>query len=144
LPGTLVYRALRSRVHSLVDDLAFGTAVGFVLEIAAWSAYSALGQQRLLWTWPLLVVAVFALTPRLRRHWWVRGYQPAPLGWSWCVAAMVVWLLGYLDSTFLSAYAPTPRAGGSWYLIDLPYMLSLAGEAKHHFPLYNPQAALEP
>src|SRR6185369_3423820 len=49
LPGTLVYRALRSRVHSLVDDLAFGTAVGFVLEIAAWSAYSVLGLQRLLW-----------------------------------------------------------------------------------------------
>ena len=35
--------------------------------------------------WPLLVLVPFAATPRLRRHWWVTGYERAPLGWSWSV-----------------------------------------------------------
>jgi len=36
VPGTLVYRALRGPVHTLVEDIAMGAAVGLVLELAAW------------------------------------------------------------------------------------------------------------
>ncbi|HEV7707825.1 MAG TPA: hypothetical protein VGP16_06490, partial [Asanoa sp.] len=102
LPGTLVYRALRRTPHSLVDDLAMGTAVGLVLELPAWTLVSVLDIRGVLWAWPLVVVALFAAVPRLRRHFLVHtGYTPAPLGFSWAVGGAVAFFTTYLSSTFL-------------------------------------------
>ena len=39
---------------------------------------------------------------------------------------------------------PLPKGSGSWYHIDLVYMLSIVGEAKHHFPMQAPGVAGEP
>ena len=144
LPGTLVYRALRGRPHTLVEDVAMGAAVGLVLELPAWAVFAALDLGGWLWLWPLTVVGVFAGVPRLRRHWLVRGYTRAPIGWSWSVAGAVAFFTTYLSYTFLERNPILPDSEGTRQYLDLAYQLSLAGEAKHQFPIHLPQVAAEP
>jgi hypothetical protein len=143
LPGTLVYRALRGRPRTLVEDLAVGAATGFALELAAWAAYSGAGLAGWLWSWPLLVAVPFAAVPALRRHWWPRGYQPVPAGWAWAVAAVAAAAVGYLTLAYL-AMTPITPTGPHPYYQDLLYHLSFAAEAQQHFPLQAPQLAGEP
>ncbi|WP_457028902.1 hypothetical protein [Kitasatospora sp. P5_F3] len=144
LPGTLVFRVLRRRPYTLVEDLAFGAVTGLVLELAAWAVFMAAGVQSAVMAWPLLVVVPFAAVPRLRRHWRPRGYRATSLGWSWSVAATVGVGSTYLYAVFLRKYEVLPVEGYAKQYVDLPYLLSLAGNAKHNFPLTFPQAAGEP
>ncbi|WP_344127161.1 hypothetical protein [Luedemannella flava] len=145
LPGTLVYRALRRTPHTLVEDLAMGAAVGLTLEIAAWAVFSALDLRAYLWTWPAAIVVVFLAVPALRRrHWWVRGYQPVPVGFSWAVGAAAVGFTAYLSQVFLFRNPVIPTSESTQQYIDLAYQLSLAGEAKNHLPIHLPQVAGEP
>jgi hypothetical protein len=144
LPGTLVYRAVRPTPHSLVDDLAMGVAVGLVLEIAGWALFVGLGAPGLLWMWPLAVVVPFAAVPRLRRHWWVRGYTPVPVGWAWIVAGTAMFFVGYLGMAFLDVNPILPAGETDRQYLDLSYQLSLAGEAAHRFPPDLPQVSGEP
>ncbi|MDG4832473.1 hypothetical protein O7627_24650 [Solwaraspora sp. WMMD1047] len=144
LPGTLVYRALRRQPHTLVEDLAMGAAVGLVLELPAWAVFAALDRPGWLWLWPLAIVAVFAAVPGLRRHWRVTGYRPVPVGWSWTVAGSVAFFTTYLSYTFLERNPVLPAGEDTRQYLDLAYQLSLAGEAKHQFPIHLPQVADEP
>ncbi|AVT39564.1 hypothetical protein [Plantactinospora sp. BB1] len=144
LPGTLVYRALRRRPHTLVEDVAMGAAVGLVLELPAWALYAWLGLAGWLWTWPAAIVALFLAVPRLRRHWLVRDYRPTPVGWSWSVTGAVAFFTTYLSSTFLERNPILPTSENTHQYLDLAYQLSLAGEAKHQFPIHLPQVAAEP
>jgi hypothetical protein len=139
LPGTLVYRAVRKTPHSVVDDLAFGTATGVILELAAYALFSGLGLRPLLGLWPLLVVIPWVAVPALRRHWRPRYVTRTPLAWSWTVAAIAVFVLGYLTFAYLVPNIPVPTGGDRLYFHDQLYLLSLVGEAKHHFPLETPQ-----
>jgi hypothetical protein len=144
LPGTLVFRALRRRPHTLVEDLAIGTVVGLVLELAAWAAFSAAGAQPWLRLWPPLVVLPFAVLPRLRRHWRVRGYTPVPAGWAWTVTLVIVGFTAYLTESFLRRNPVLPVGESQAQYIDLAFQLSLAGAATHQVPLEVPQVAGEP
>ena len=144
LPGVLVYRALRRTPHSLVDDLAMGSALGLTMEIAAVALTGALGVRPLLLGWPLLVVVTFAAVPRLRRHWRTpSGYHRPPLSWAWTVAALVVFLVGYLTVVFLRTNPPVPTGRPGLYLIDALFSVSLAGEVTHQFPPMSPSVAGE-
>ncbi len=144
LPGTLVYRALRGRPRTLVDDLAMGAAVGLVLELAGWALFSVLDLRPYVWLWPLLVVLPFVAVPGLRRHWRVRGYVRAPLAWSWAVAGVVCFFTAYLAAVFLDRNPIIPPSDATRQYLDLSYQLSLAGEASHAFPPGLPQVAGEP
>ncbi|MEE6262258.1 hypothetical protein [Plantactinospora sonchi] len=145
LPGTLVYRALRRRPHTLVEDVAMGAAVGLVLELPAWAVFAAFGVGGWLWLWPAVLVGLFLGVPGLRRHWVVRDYPTrAPIGWSWSVAGAVMFFTTYLSVTFLQRNPVLPTSEGTRQYLDLAYQLSLAGEAKHQFPLHVPQVAAEP
>ena len=144
LPGTLVYRLLRGRPHTLVEDVAMGAAVGLVLELPAWAVFAALGIQGWLWLWPLAVVVPFLAVPKLRGLWVVRDYRPTPIGWSWSVVGVVAFFTTYLSVVFLRRNPVLPTGEGTMQYLDLPYQLSLAGEAKHQFPIHLPQVAEEP
>ncbi|MBB5869217.1 hypothetical protein F4553_002596 [Allocatelliglobosispora scoriae] len=139
LPGTLVYRSLRRTPHTFVEDVAMGIAVGLCLEIPAWLAFSLLDLRGWTALWPLAVLVPFALVPRLRRHWRVTGYAPTPLGWSWSIAGVVVFFMAYLSVVFLERNPVLPEGELTRQYLDLAYQLSLAGEAKHHFPIEVPQ-----
>ncbi|WP_031145395.1 hypothetical protein [Streptomyces erythrochromogenes] len=144
LPGTLVFRALRRRPHSLIEDLAFGAVTGLVLELAAWAVLVRTGAQPFAVLWPLAVVIPFAAVPRLRRHWRPRGNTPYSLGWSWSVSGTVMLTGAYFHQTFLSLYPVLPDKEDSRLFGDMPYMLSLAANAKQNVPLTLPQVAGEP
>src|SRR5205814_137037 len=68
----------------------------------------------------------------------------APLAWSWAVAATALWLLGYLTQAYLKWNPPYPKGKPNLYFIDQLFLLSVTGEAKHHFPPQLPQVAGEP
>lgn len=144
LPGTLVFRALRRRPHTLVEELAMGAAVGLVLELAAWAGFTALGAEKWLWLWPLAVVLPFVGLPVLRRHWWVRGHTPVPIGWAWTVATVIVGFTLYLAESFLKTNPVLPTDEGQAQYMDLAFQLSIAGAATHQVPLDVPQVAGEP
>src|SRR5262245_6476691 len=59
LPGTLLYRALRRRPHTFVEDVAMGAAVGLTLELAAWAILSLLDRRAWVGLWPLAVIGPF-------------------------------------------------------------------------------------
>ncbi|WP_433312731.1 hypothetical protein [Micromonospora chersina] len=144
LPGTLVFRALRRRPHTLVEDLAMGAAVGLVLELVAWAGFTALGVPGWLRLWPLAVVAPFAAVPRLRRHWLVRHPTAVPAGWAWSLAGVVVGFTLYLYGSFLAVNPVLPTDEGQAQYIDLAFQLSIAGAATHQVPPEVPQVAGEP
>ncbi|MFD9480920.1 MULTISPECIES: hypothetical protein [Streptomyces] len=144
LPGTLVFRSLRRRPHTLVEDLAFGAVTGLVLELAAWAVFMALGLGSAAILWPLAVVIPFAAVPGLRQHWRVRGYTRVPLGWSWAVSGTVALTTGYLYKTYLARNPILPTGDGTRQFLDIPYQMSLAGSAKHNFPPTLPQVSGEP
>ena len=147
VPGTLVYRSLRRTARSLVEDLAMGAAVGLTLEIGGWALFSTLDLRGVIWLWPLLVLIPYAAVPRLRRHWWVRPDQyegAAALGWSWTISGVVCFWTAYLAMVFLDRNPIVPTSNGTLQYLDLAYQLSLAGEAKHHFPVDLPQVAGDP
>jgi hypothetical protein len=143
VPGTLVYRALRGPAHTLVEDIAMGTAVGLGLELAAWVIVSTLDIRSFAFLWPVAVVVLFLL-PGLRKHFWVRPAQRTPLAWSWALCAIVVGWTAYLAAVFLDRNPILPAGEGTKQYLDLAYQLSLAGEARHHIPLHVPQVAGEP
>jgi hypothetical protein len=144
LPGTLVYRALRRRPHTLVEDLALGAALGLALEVAAWALCSALDVRAWAWLWPALVAVPFAAVPRLRRHWLVRDHVAVPVGWSWAVAGVVCFFTLYLAMVFIDRNPILPTSDSTRQYLDLAYQLSLAGEAKRNIPPDLPQVAGEP
>ncbi|MEV0532237.1 hypothetical protein [Kitasatospora sp. NPDC050463] len=144
LPGTLVFRALRRRPHTLVEDLVLGAATGLVLELGAWALFVSGGLQDLAIAWPLLVVVPFAAVPALRRHWRPTGYRRQSEGWSWATAGTVALTSVYYYEVFLSRFPILPQDETTRQYGDLPYLLSLAGNAKYNVPLTLPQAAGEP
>jgi hypothetical protein len=144
LPGTLIYRSLRRNPFTLVEDLAMGAAVGLALELAAWALFSVLDLRGWVFLWPLLVAIPYAAVPALRRHWVVRGYRTVPLGWSWTIAGVICFFTLYLAVVFLDRNPILPTSDGTLQYLDLPYQLSLAGEATHRFPVELPQVAGDP
>ncbi len=143
LPGTLVYRALRRKPHSLVDDLAMGAALGLILEIIALTAMSLTGLRAFLPFWPVLIILLCLGVPAARRRVLATGSGQRPsLLWSWAVAGVYLVVLGYLAVAFMAPVDLHP-ADGQAYHIDLVYFLSIVGEAKHHFPLEKPSLAGE-
>ncbi|MFC0002895.1 hypothetical protein [Micromonospora siamensis] len=144
LPGTLVYRSLRSGPHTLVEDLAMGAAVGLVLELGAWAGFLALGAGSWLWCWPLAVLVPYAAVPRLRRHWRVSYPTRVPAGWAWALAAVIAGFTCYLSESFLRLNPVLPTSEDQAQYIDLAFQLSIAGAATHQVPLDVPQVAGEP
>ncbi|WP_433083124.1 hypothetical protein ACQP1P_03770 [Dactylosporangium sp. CA-052675] len=130
LPGTLIYRALRRTPHSLVEDLAFGTATGLVAETAA---------RPIWWAWPILTVIL------LRRHLRTPEYPHRPTrGWSWSVAAVATGFVAYLTWAFLRVNPPVPTGRPADYMIDQLNLLAVAADLRHHFPLAVPELGDEP
>jgi hypothetical protein len=141
LPGTLVYRLLRGKPHTMVEDLALGAAVGLCLELAGWALFSWVGLLGYVWLWPLLVIVPLLF---VRRVWRFTYNLRAPLGWSWAVAGVVCWFTAYLAAVFLDRNPVLPRDEDTLQYLDLSYQLSLAGGASNGLPPDLPQVAGEP
>lgn len=138
LPGTLVFRALFGSRGNWPEDLGLGAATGLLVLLAGWALAAATGGQDLLIAWPILIAAVFALVPRLRRHWRISEPEPLPIAWSWVLAAVLTVVALWGVTVFETN--PLPPATGVIYQ-DLYYHLALVHEMTRSMPFQVPQLA---
>ncbi len=136
LPGLLIWRAVRRRSGYLAEDAAFGTVVGFVVELPVYMLMRAVGASVAVVGWPILTLVLFAAVPKLRRYWKGNGLR-LPLGVSWTVALAFLFVLGGAAmSTFRSNALVDPFV--SSMNVDFPFQFALVGEFKHQVPLNTP------
>ncbi|MFC3384179.1 hypothetical protein [Couchioplanes azureus] len=138
LPGTLVHRFLRGSRGNLPEDLGYGAATGFVVQLIGWALTAATGLQALLPCWPLLVVLAFATVPALRRHWRIAEPRPLPPRWSWLICGALLLVVAAGAAAWTST--PLPPADAVYYP-DLMYHLALVHEMTRAMPFQVPQLA---
>lgn len=137
VPGWLVARAALGAQLTWLAEVCIAACTGLALELLAWFAFSAVGQQRWLWLWPLVSLLIL-LRPSWRDRLRQRPTSALPVGWclGLTVAGLVV--IRFLYDTFLKVYG-TPYAGRVLYG-DMPWHMGLAAEARRALPLQTPQA----
>lgn len=144
LPGWVAYRALSSRPGGAIRQLAFGWAVGYVLEILAFMATAAAGVRPLLSAYPLVVLALGLPAIRRRGASSASGRRsPLPQRFEWYAAAVCLGAMAYIAIAFFPT-SPLPGTESFNYFQDYPWALSIAAEAKHHWPIEDPNVSGEP
>ncbi|MEV6281691.1 hypothetical protein [Kribbella sp. NPDC051770] len=139
LPGVLLLRALWRSKGNWAEDLGLGAVVGFTYQLLGWALFTLVGWQQMLVVWPVLLLALFAAVPGLRRHWRIADPKPLPLAWTWGLAAAAAVMLG--GATFgVYAYHPMPPTGTAYYP-DLLFHLSMVNELTRSVPPQLPQVA---
>jgi hypothetical protein len=136
-PGWLLYRVLASG-EPLGRTLAFGWALGYVLEIAAFIAASAIGARSLFVLYPLLALPLVPSALRARTA--TARPEPGPRP-AWAAAGIAVVSLAYLALMYFTKTPLPEDVSKATYNTDIPFHLTLAAEAKHHWPLTDPNVA---
>ena len=145
VPGCLVYRALAGRPGGVLRQLAIGWALGYALEILAFMATAATGTRTLMVVYPLVVgLAAWGLATR-RSHPAdaPRSERELSTRFVWALAGVCIVALIYVGLAFF----PVTRLPGTeavGYFQDYPWAISIAGEAKHHWPIQDPSVSGEP
>ena len=143
-PGVLCLRALLRRRGSPLTQVAIGMPLGHALELAAFMATAAAGARWLFFLYPPLVCGVAAWLAHRRPSAARAPCLPAARAPAWATAAVVgvaIALLGF------GAFAenPLPRTVSSVVLYqDSVFDVALAAEARHHWPLTDPNVSGEP
>lgn len=138
LPGLLARRVLLGRAEDWIEQLSMGAAVGLLLLLPVWALLTAVGANQLLIAWPLVAIAPFVASPRLRSALLPGtplGRVPELAQWVLALAAtavILVWGTGFAAGTQLP---PGPFA---WYPDDY-WQLALAAELGQRVPPDVPQ-----
>ncbi|MFI6833908.1 hypothetical protein ACIBG5_42815 [Kribbella sp. NPDC050241] len=141
LPGTLLLRAAWRSTGNWAEDLGLGSVVGATWQLIGWALFTALGWQRWLIIWPLLVLIAFASVRRLRECWRIADPKPLPVAWTWALAVSATVMVGATTVGVLAYHAMPPD--GSAYYPDLLYHLSLVNELTRSVPPELPQVVGE-
>ncbi len=148
LPGWLAYRALSHRPGAAVRQLAIGWSLGYVLEILAFMLTAATGTRRLFVAYPLLVASAAAVIIYRRRSGpgsaSDSGEPPLPRRFRWSATAVCLVAVAYVALAYFPATPLPGRTTVGSYFPDYAYVLSIAGDAKHHWPIQDPAVAGEP
>lgn len=143
VPGWFAYRALSRRSTSPIRQLAMGWALGYVIEILVFMLTAATDARGMFAAYPVVVVAIAALVLARRR---AEPLCPVPhlprlfvpLCALACIAAMAYVALSFFPLT------PLPGTSSVTYVPDFSWAISLAAEAKTHWPIGDPNVAGEP
>jgi hypothetical protein len=132
-PGTVAWRLVdpRAERRPLVEDLAVGALVGYVLEFPVYMAFLALGHPHWYLGWPVVPLIV-VLTPWARRIRHV-GRGRMPVWWSWATAVVSLYAISWFGRYAWPLQSVRPAALRTPY-IDEPFHLALATSLKHFFP----------
>jgi hypothetical protein len=144
LPGIAAYSAISGEGLLSLRALAVGWAVGYVLEVLAYLAAQSLHAWPLFLVYPPLALAASALRIFTRPRADGRGRDVMTRSQTLAIAALSIVVMGYIGAAYFS---PTPLARGAphvSYATDFVFEVSLAAEAKHHWPLEEPMVAGEP
>ena len=102
-----------------------------------------LGARDALCAYPVLAIAVSAVSIRRRGLPLVARSGPADVRWiAACTAIVVVVMVCFAVAYFPET--PLPGAAGASYFPDYPWGLAIATEALHHWPIQDPHAAGTP
>lgn len=140
LPGVVALRAIAPGIRGALTTLAVGLGLGYALELAAFALTGVLDVRGAFPLHPLAVVAV-AGPVAWRRRRGRAGRERLPRAAAWVVAAAVVLAAVYIAGGY---FTMSPEPGGAEplaYYPDFAFHLSLAAEAKHHWPLEDPSVA---
>jgi hypothetical protein len=143
LPGIAVHILLRPGAPWR-EQLAYGWALGYALEVGAYAVAAELGIRSAFNAYPLAAVALLAALayrrriPTLRR-WTAWSWGPAALG-----AGVSILTLVYLGLDYFARAKLPWRVDEAVYNQDLSLHLSLAAEAQNHWPIKDPSVAGEP
>ena len=139
LPGLLVYVAV-VRPRSLgVREVALGWALGYAVEIGAYTLCAALGVRGAFDVYPLVLAA--ACVPAIARQPPQRWRAPRVGGAGWLVVLSTLVALAFAASLFY-AETPLPNSGHAVsYHPDYVWALSMAAEARHHWPITIPDVS---
>lgn len=141
LPGVLLLRAAWRSTGNWGEDVGLGAAVGMAYQLLGWAVLTAVGLQSWLLAWPLLLLAAFAVIPRLRPYWRITRPEPLPVAWSWGMAICTTLLVLYVSFAVLADHKPPPV--GTSYYQDLLFHLSMVHELVRSVPPQLPQVAGE-
>lgn len=143
LPGWLVYRAF-SAPGGRLREIVFGWSLGYVLEILAFLVTAELGVRDAFSVYPIVVGTPAAVLA------WRRRARDAPLRTAhpgraiWVGAGLCMLLLAYAAAVGFSQ-TPLPRdITSATYQEDTVFVISLAADALHHWPMTLPMVSGEP
>ena len=141
LPGWLAYRALASDAGDPVRQLALGWALGYVLELLAFMATAATGARFMFFLYPLLVAGLALATLR-RRGFGPRIERLPPT----VLPALAFTAMVTLGCVAVGLFPITPLPGEEAVNLNQDHLwaLTIAGEAKHHWPITDPSISGEP
>ncbi len=143
LPGYALYMALSSRPGGMLRRLAFGWALGYVLEILAFMGTAATGTRPLFAAYPLIVGIPAAWLARRRRSARGPSDEPGlPRGFLLGLGGLLIVAMAYVALSYFSV-SPLPGSRSVAYFQDYPWTLSIAAEAKNHWPILDPNVAGE-
>jgi hypothetical protein len=145
IPGWLAYRALSDRPGGALRQLAMGWALGYVLEILAFMLTAATGTRDLFVAYPVLVgaAAAFAIVRRPAAEASTPADAAQPARFRWALVAVCVAAVAYMAVAYFPA-APLPGSKDVSYFQDYPWTVSIAADAKHHWPIEDPNVSGEP
>ena len=143
LPGWLVYRAF-SPPRGRLREIVFGWTLGYLLEILAFFVTAWLGIRTMFSVYPIFVGVPAALLAWRRRHEAATPFVLPARRLLWVGAALCIVLLGYAATVGFSQ-TPLPRdISKVTYQEDTVFVISLAADALHHWPMTLPMVNGEP
>lgn len=137
IPGIALHRALRGR-RGVLEEIAVGWATGYAFQLVVLVATGATGTRSLFAFYPLAVVPLALWIARRRRAALAPDVHQAPVWLAWGVAAVAAVTVVYVAATL---FPPTPLPGTAPavdYDNDTMFFVSMAAEAKHHWPVRSP------
>jgi hypothetical protein len=160
LPGCLLYLLLCASPGSLLRTVAIGWPLGYALELGAYALAAALHVRGAFALLPLLALA--AMGPIALRRYGVRRSRdalagclrllgsrgargentaPPPRSHLLVLAGAMSAALMLLALSFFASYPLPGSARSVVYYVDNVWDISLAAEARHHWPITEPYVA---
>jgi hypothetical protein len=141
-PGLVLERCIVRRPSGLLQRVAIAWPLGYALEIGAYSASSALGVRGVFPLYPIWTVVAVLILAR-------RG-SARPVRERTLPVAEAIALAGVAAAALLVVAAaafprlPLPGTADVTYPADPVWQVSLAAEAKHHWPFTDPDVSGQP
>ena len=142
VPGVLLYITISGRAALGLEQIALGWALGYALELTAFTATAAADHRSILGFYPVVVAAVCVpfVVVKIRQQRFER-IDVVAKPWIWAVALLQIVLIAYMGD-LVFARTPPPQSGPfNSYYQDQVWFISLAAEARHHWPLQLPNLA---
>jgi hypothetical protein len=154
-PGCTLYVLLSRHAGGWLRTVAIGWPLGYALEMAAFALTAAIGAREafvclpasaaLIWILKLRRERVGLGMARLRLQARFTRYQTDGNGLELLAVAVIASIAQCLLALRFFAFYPLPRDARSvYYSGDNLYHISIAAEARYHWPVTTPYAAGEP